>query len=285
MIVDAHYHLEERVETVDELLLQMEQYGIDRVALIPAMCDPVIVEGMAAKAGSIIPKALMSRWRSLGLMLYKTTVTSKGQFSTLGATFPIYDTPDNRSVARTMEAYPNRFYGWIFVNPKVADPLIEIEKWAHQPGWIGVKAHPFVHRYAVRLLDDVAAYCIEKDWPLLIHLGGDEECGDYRCLPERHPKLKLLYAHAGLPFFRKVWEYARENHNIFVDLSNPLFVDDQVRHGAIRALGAEKCLHGTDGPFANANQSKMLHEILRLPVSEREKRCILGDNFTELVGC
>ena len=125
MIVDAHYHLEERVETVDELLLQMKQHGIDRVALIPAMCDPVRVEGIAAQAGSIIPRALMSRWRSLGLLLYKTTVTSQGQFSTLGATFPIYGTLDNGSVARTMEAHPDRFYGWLFVNPKVAAPLFD----------------------------------------------------------------------------------------------------------------------------------------------------------------
>lgn len=41
MIVDVHYHLEERMETVDELLLQMEQHGIDRVVLIPTMVDPI----------------------------------------------------------------------------------------------------------------------------------------------------------------------------------------------------------------------------------------------------
>lgn len=91
-----------------------------------------------------------------------------------------------------------------------------------------MKAHPFWHRYAVRMLDDVAAYCTERNWPLLIHLGGDEERGDYRYLPERHPKLKILYAHAGVPFYQQVWEYVREKHNVFIDLSNPVYVDDGV---------------------------------------------------------
>ena len=283
MIVDVHYHLEERMETVDELLLQMKQHNIDRVVLIPTMVDPIYLKGIAAKAGEMMPKALMSRWRSLGLLLYKTTVTRKGKFSALGTTFPIYEIPDNESVARTMQAHPDRFYGWIFVNPRVTDPLIELEKRANEPGWIGVKVHPFWHRYAVRMLDDVAGYCTERDWPLLMHLGGDEERGDYRYLPERHPGLKVLYAHAGVPFYREVWEYIKEKNNLFIDLSNPVYVDDGVRQGAIRALGAEKCLHGTDGPYASASQGRMLQKILRLALSEDEMRCILSSNFTQLI--
>jgi predicted TIM-barrel fold metal-dependent hydrolase len=157
-----------------------------------------------------------------GVLLYKTTVTRKGKFSALGTTFSIYEIPDNESVARTMQAHPDRFYGWIFVNPWVTDQLIELEKRANEPGWIGVKTHPFWHRYAVRMLDDVAGYCTERDWPLLMHLGGDEERGDYRYLPERHPGLKVLYAHAGVPFYREVWEYIREKNNLFIDLSNPV---------------------------------------------------------------
>jgi hypothetical protein len=52
MIVDAHYHLEERMETVDELLDQMDPHGISRVALIAAMVDPLQVEGIAAALGN-----------------------------------------------------------------------------------------------------------------------------------------------------------------------------------------------------------------------------------------
>jgi hypothetical protein len=50
MIVDAHDHLEERMETVDSLLDQMDRHGISRVALIPTMVDPFQVAGIAKKA-------------------------------------------------------------------------------------------------------------------------------------------------------------------------------------------------------------------------------------------
>lgn len=49
MIVDAHYHLEERVETVDRLLEQMDRYGIYRTVLIPALNDPFTIDWIAEK--------------------------------------------------------------------------------------------------------------------------------------------------------------------------------------------------------------------------------------------
>jgi predicted TIM-barrel fold metal-dependent hydrolase len=283
MIIDAHYHLDERMETVDELLAQMNQHDVGRVALIPTMVDPVHVGKFIAGFATVIRKALMGRLRGLGLFLYRSTVTADGKLSVGGKTYPIYDAPDNESVARVMQAHPDRFYGWVCVNPSVADALAEVEKWAGQPGWIGVKSHPFWHCYPVALLDDVAAYCSDKGWPLLLHLGGDQERGDYRYLPERHPGLKLVYAHAAAPFYRDVWEYAKDRDNVFVDFSNPVYVDEPVRLGAIETLGAARCLHATDGPYGHADQGRMVQEILRLPLSDADKERILGGNFIDMI--
>jgi len=283
MIIDAHYHLEQRLEPVDELLQQMGRHGIDRVALIPAVNEPAKVEGIAAMAGPLLPKLLMSRLPHLGLRLYKSPVTADGKLSVLGTTYRIYDAPDNESVARVLQAYPEKFFGWLFVNPGVADPIAELDRWAGQPGWIGVKSHPFMHRYPVASLDDVAAYCENRDWPLLVHLGADQERGDFRYLPDRHPSLNIIYAHAGVPFYREVWEYARAKPNVFVDLSGPVYVSDRIRLAVVRALGSEKCVHGTDGPYLHADQGSMLDKVLRLPVSDSEKERILGGNFGEMI--
>jgi predicted TIM-barrel fold metal-dependent hydrolase len=283
MIVDAHYHLEPRMESVDKLLEQMDLHGIDHVALMATLQDPVEVQGMTRKFAAIVRKMLASRWPGMGLLLYRTTVTAEGQLSVLGRTYAIYEAPDNGEVARATQSHPDKFYGWIFVNPSVGDPLAELERWAGQPGWIGVKTHPFWHRYPVAMLDDVAAYCDDKNWPLLMHLGGDQERGDYRYLPERHRNLKVIYAHAGVPFYEEVWDCAKSSGNVFVDLSSPIYVGDQVRLGAVKALGAEKCLHGTDGPYGDAEQGMMLQRVLRLPLSDAEKERILGGTFAELI--
>ena len=227
---------------------------------------------------------MLGRWPWLGMTVYRSTVTADGKFSAMGRTYPIYDTPDNGLVAAALRAHPDRFWGWVFVNPRAADPLAELERWGAEPGWIGVKAHPFWHRYPLSLLDDVAAYCVERDWPLLVHLGSDREGNDPRTLPDRHPRLKMVYAHAGVPFFRGAWAVARESDRVFVDLSNPLYVGEQVRLQAIHTLGAERCLYGTDGPYAHASQTRMLQAIDRLPLTDGEKERVLGRNFTDLIG-
>jgi predicted TIM-barrel fold metal-dependent hydrolase len=283
MIIDAHYHLEEQVETVDALLGQIQRHSIKRVALIPKMNEPFHLKGLAKKAGGLLPRMLMSRLRFLGLLLYNSTVTSDGRISALGTKYLLYHKPDNEYVDNVIQTYPDNFYGWIFVNPKVSDPINEVERWFGKQGWIGVKAHPFWHSYPVNLLDDVAAFCVERGLPILVHLGGSHDHGDYRFLPERHQRLRIIYAHAAVPFYREIWSYAKEKENISVDLSNPVYVDEEILPSVIKVLGAKKCLYGTDGPYVNATQGRMLERILKLPLSGYEKEQILGRNFLELI--
>ncbi len=289
MIVDAHYHLEERIETVDRLLDQMNRHGISRIALIPTMQDPFRLGGIADKVGGLMRRALIGRWRSVGLLMYRMMVTTDGKFRIPNKTYLIYDAPDNESVARVMQAHPDKFCGWIFVNPRVADPIAEVEKRVGQPSWIGVKTHPFMHRYPVAMLDDVAAYCSGNGLPVLVHLGGDQERGDYRYLPDRHSNLKVLYAHAGIPFYRELWDYAKKKDNVFVDLSSP-YLNEPLRLSAVKALGAEKCLYGTDGPYGypdtdgSYDHGKILNEILRWPLPDADKKRITSGNFKEITG-
>ena len=289
MIVDAHYHLEERIETVDRLLDQMDLHGIDRVALMPALNDPFTFGGFVEKLSGLGRWALKGGWRGLGMYLYRSMVAEDGRFVILNKSYPIYDEPDNESVARVMQAHPDRFYGWIVVNPKVANPITEVERWVGRPGWVGVKIHPSLHRYPVATADDVAAYCNENGLPLMVHLGGDRERGDYRYLPDRYPNLKIVYAHAGVPFWEELWNYVREMDNVFIDLSGQ-YLDDPLRLKAVKVLGAEKCLYGTDGPYGfpdadgSYDHGRILNEILNWPVPEVDKKRILGCNFKEITG-
>lgn len=283
MIIDAHYHLEEQMETVQALLEQMTRNDVSRVALIPRMQEPFHLEGLAKKAGAILPRMLMNRMRFLGLALYKSTVTSDGRVSMLGKKYDLYHQPDNEYIDHVIQTHPDKFYGWIFVNPKVSDPLIDAQKWSGKRGWIGVKAHPFWHSYPVALLDSVAAFCAERNMPMLIHLGGSRDQGDFRYLPERHPRLNIIYAHAGVPLYREIWAYARKRDHVYVDLSNPVYVDEGILPKVIQELGAGKCIFGTDGPYANATLARMLQRVDSLNLSDREKEQILGDNFRKLL--
>ena len=107
--------------------------------------------------------------------------------------------------------------------------------------------------------------------------------GDYRYLPERHPRLKIIYAHAAVPFFRDVWNYAQKRENIFVDLSSPVYMNENIMARVVQELGAEKCLYGTDGPYTNSTHGRMLARIHQLPLSEDDRERILRTNFLEMI--
>lgn len=283
MIVDAHYHLEEELETVGALLEKMDKQDVRKVALIPNMNEPFHLKPIPKKASAMLPSLLMSRLQFVGLLLYNSTVTSDGKLSTLGIKYLLYHKPDNSYINDVLQDYPDKFFGWIFINPKTMNSMEEAERWVGKQGWIGVKTHPFWHNYPVRMLDDVAAFCEEKSLPILMHLGGNRESGEYCYLPERHPRLKIVYAHAAVPYFREVWKYAKEKENVFVDLSSTVYTNRAVLSSVIQTLGPAKCLYGTDGPYAEATQERMLNRIHQLPISDGEREQILGRNFLELI--
>ncbi|MEZ4551207.1 MAG: hypothetical protein R2874_12195 [Desulfobacterales bacterium] len=130
---------------------------------------------MADRLARFVRNLLTGFWQPLGKVAYETTVTKSGQFSILGKTYNIDRLPDNQVVANALAAHPDKFYGWIFINPADTDAQSVIEEYADRPGWIGVKCHPFWHQYPVSILDDVAALCRAKELPLLIHLGGKKK--------------------------------------------------------------------------------------------------------------
>ena len=113
-----------------------------------------------------------------------------------------------------MMSHPDRFTGWFFVNPTAPGALDELSRRLRSRGWFGVKAHPFWHRYPVAALDDAAALCQDLGKPMLVHLGAGAERGDFRRLPDRFPRLKVVYAHAGIPWYRTLWADAARRENV-----------------------------------------------------------------------
>jgi predicted TIM-barrel fold metal-dependent hydrolase len=151
-----------------------------------------------------------------------------------------------------------------------------------------VKAHPFWHRYPISSLDGVAAWCKEHGYPLLIHLGCREGSGDYQRLPERFPGLKLLYAHAGIPYFQRLWAYIKDKDNVYVDISS-LYLNQNLMREAVDFLGAGKCLYGTDGPYGHQNPGGdydyglIKGWVEALPLSDREFEKVFSTNFQEII--
>ena len=285
MIADAHYHLDPRLESIERLRAQMRAHGIGRVALIAPLSDPLHVGRAGVALMRAMRRALSGGAPWLGRILYRSTVRRSGHVAFLGPRAAIHSAPDNDAVERALDAHPGEFVGWLFVNPRGGAGVEEVERRFGKPAWIGVKAHPFWHRYPVAALDDVAALCQERQKPMLVHLGAG--AGDFRRLPERFPRLKLVYAHAGIPFYEELWAWALRCDNVFVDLSSP-YLDKALRHRALRALSASRCLYGSDGPYGypagdgGYDHGAILRQIEQAGLPAPDLDRVLGGNFKAL---
>ena len=285
MIIDCHFHVDETMLTLEQMIEGMDQNQVTKTALIAPMNETMF------EVDSKIQHHIQNLFRSLilhappiGFRIYDGLVRD-GFFNLYGRSYKIFTKPNNDLVAAAIDRFPDRFLGWAAVNPKIPESAEELPYYLNQPSFIGVKAHPFMHQYSIRALDPVAALCEEKGVPLIIHLSSEKD--SYQYLPDQYPKLKIIYAHAGLPFWKKLWKYAKDQPNVFVDTSGDYLTPSIVKE-AVEVLGYRKVLYGCDGPYGmkQFNQYDYREKkswIHSLPIPDQQKEYILGKNFLELI--
>jgi hypothetical protein len=287
VIIDSHAHFDPRILPADRILAKMDAAGVDRIAIIPPINDPLPATPKRLLAfARALSRSVATRW--LVEAIHRSTLTSDGNLKLSGKVIALYARPDNEGVARLVAEHPSRFYGWIFLNPRDNPGVLdELERWRAVPGMIGVKLHPHWHDYRTDLLDPVLERAEELRMPALIHLGFGKR-GDFRAICARYPKLVVISAHAGVPFYDDLWAAKGSCPNLHVDLSSP-YIDEALARAAVAAMGPERCLYGTDAPygFHEADESYDYGEIKgwveRMPVSSAQRDAMFGGTFAEIL--
>ncbi|MFS0670986.1 amidohydrolase family protein [Peribacillus frigoritolerans] len=277
--------MDETMLTLEKMIEGMDKNDVTKTALIAPM------NGTMFELDSIFQQGLQHLFRFLilnvpqiGLGIYDGLVKD-GYLKLYGNSYKIFTKPDNDIVATAIDRFPDRFLGWVAVNPLIHVSVEEVELYLNKPGFIGVKAHPFMHEYSIKALDPVAAMCETKGIPMIIHLSSEPD--SYKYLPENYPKLKLIYAHAGLPFWKKLWNYVKNQPNVFVDTSSD-YLNPFIVKKAVESLGYRKVLYGCDGPYGmkKFNEYDYLTKkswVDSLQIPDNQKEYILGKNFLALI--
>jgi predicted TIM-barrel fold metal-dependent hydrolase len=285
VIIDCHYHLEPKLKTVDELLAEMDASGVDRVALMGKQIEP-----MPDPSRLVVATMQFCLCRRPLRRLIKPLVanfTEEGAIKVPGGVHPINPDPPNQPVFEAVREHPERFMGWVFVNPRGhLDPVEELERWAGAPGFVGVKAHPFWNRHTPLELAPVAERLVKLGKPMLIHCGFDDD-GDFRSLLAEVPGLKLVLAHAGFPEYTDTWPVIRDSPDVLVDLSQTSYVGRRMVRDVVDALGPDRCLYGTDGPYGLLppyEYSEIKNRIESAVADPGARRRILGENMADLIG-
>lgn len=288
MIIDCHYHLEERVTTLERLISEMKRSGIDKVALMGSIIGPF--KEPPEFMVNILKVLLENSFsRGLGKALV-ANFTERGEIKILGKPYPIITDPDNEKVFDTVSRHPDKFLGWIFVNPRGRKNQIEeFEKYKDAKGFIGVKAHPFWHHFTPVELAPVAGRLAKTGKPLLIHAGFGEE-GNFEALLKRVPDLKLILAHAGFPEYADTWKKIKPLENVYMDLSQTTYTSERATRRVVDFIGPDRLFFGTDGPtgFHGPDHQfdygfiKRRIERLFLDAGTRDK--LLGESFAKIIG-
>ncbi|MBN1874337.1 MAG: amidohydrolase family protein [Anaerolineae bacterium] len=200
----------------------------------------------------------------------------------------------NKYIYDAVQRYPDKLlgFGWADPTVSVAHALKMVRVCTEAYGFYGVKMNGAQNNYRI---DDP-----ELGWPvaeavartgkmLAFHIGPDayENTHPLRAekIAQRYPETPILMVHMGMTNWdmnRAVVEVAGRCPNMYLVGSA---TDDRAILYAIKMLGAERVLFGSDAPFRRPHVIRAMYEAaLDGEVTEAEIALVMGGNVVRLFG-
>jgi predicted TIM-barrel fold metal-dependent hydrolase len=188
MIIDAHAHLDLEEITGEDYIRLMNASGVNKVVLLASLNS--LIPPTPDWQISIMRFLLSTPLQPLGKRIYESLIKGdclKGG----GKIIQIVQNPDNYSVSQVVSRYPERFMAFVVINPKLKNAMEVLEKGIEEQGMVGVKCHAWWHRVDISSeLLPIARRCEERGLPLLVHLGGGRQTGNFEVLLDNCPRVK-----------------------------------------------------------------------------------------------
>ncbi|PAE38030.1 hypothetical protein [Bacillus sp. 7884-1] len=148
--------------TLEKMVEGMDKNDVTKTVLIAPMNETMFeIESAFQHHLQRLFRFLILHAPQIGLKIYDGLVKD-GYLKLYGNSYKIYPKPSNCFVATAIARFPDRFLGWIAVNPLIPGSMEEVEFYLNNPSFIGVKAHPFMHQYSIKAIDPIAALCESK---------------------------------------------------------------------------------------------------------------------------
>jgi predicted TIM-barrel fold metal-dependent hydrolase len=224
---------------------------------------------------------------------------------------------DQESVIAAVRAFPQRFYGYMMVNPVAPSPAADVER-ALASGHIhGLCFFPAMHRYSIQ--DDRATALLDllAGHPLTIafvhcgvlSVGVRKKLGlpspfdmrfsnpiDVHAVALRYPQIRFVIPHFGAGYLREALMLCDLCPNVYLDTSSSnSWTRYEESHLDLRAVfrraldvaGPKRLFFGTDSSYFPRGwnrdifeaQTKALYEI---GITEETARLIFHDNLMQL---
>jgi len=201
--------------------------------------------------------------------------------------------PENRAVYEAMKAYPHKFYGFGWTNPRLgrAAALKAIQQGFEEYGFHGIKFNGAQDEYVIDdeelvlpLIEAAARY----GKLIAFHIGADfyENTHPYRLgrIVDRFPETRFLMIHmggAGTPSLeRSAIETAARCPNITLIGSA---IHENAIARAIRVLGPDRLCFGSDTPFRMMHVQLAMYKALLEDFDAATCEKVLGGNLAALL--
>jgi predicted TIM-barrel fold metal-dependent hydrolase len=176
---------------------------------------------------------------------------------------------DDETTAAAVKAYPKKFVGFAYVDPRRKDYMELLRHAVEDLGLKGVKYGPIYNGVALsdKRMAPVYDYCVKHDLPLTMHMGttfamnAPVELGraiHVDPIAERWPDLKMILAHMGHPWYEECIVVIRKRPNVYAEVSALYYRPWQYWNILVTAqeyLVTDKIFFGTDFPFTNVEDS------------------------------
>lgn len=187
----------------------------------------------------------------------------------------------NDKVAEAMRLYPGRIVGYCTINPNFPGEVrSEMERCIDGMGFKALKVHPELHDdYPLDgpNYEAVWEFAHDRKLPLLSHTySGGDSLDVFARLADKYPNVTILLGH--LAFDKgldRSFAMVKEHPNVVIDLTGPVQFHGVVER-AVKAVGADRVVYGSDIPFRDA--ATQLGNVLHAELTREEKAKILGLN-------
>lgn len=193
----------------------------------------------------------------------------------------------NDMVIKATQDFPDRFIGYITINPNYPDDLEkELKRCVGKMG-LG-EIHPMQHEYPANgpRYRAVWEYADQYNLPVLIHTwGGVESCKPslFEEIAREYPRAILILGHAGGNFdgFDDAIKVAKKRDNVYLDLTGSELLAFGLVEYFVKRVAVDRILYGSDIPFMSAGAQ--LGKVVYAKISDENKQKILGLNMARLL--
>jgi predicted TIM-barrel fold metal-dependent hydrolase len=194
----------------------------------------------------------------------------------------------NAEAARVIAETPG-LNQYVVVDPRRAETYAQANEMLKQPQCVGIKIHPEEHGYPIR--EHGAAifeFAAKRRAVVLTHSSEPNSLAeDFIPWANEFPEVRLILAHIGCGWDGDVTHQVRaiqqsRHGNVFADTSSARSFVPGLIERAVREIGVERVLFGTDTPLYHAAMQRARIEYADL--SGADKRRILRENALNLFG-